>query len=79
MPRFISLLRTKSFNQTQLGLGVDGFFYDKRDSTDDSFEDQERILKAHGHLASGDVFITTASMPIQSASRTNTLKLNVAK
>lgn len=76
---YIFTANKKLLTKLSLIWGVDGFFYDKRDSTDDSFEDQERILKQHGHLASGDVFITTASMPIQSASRTNTLKLNVAK
>ncbi|GHE60557.1 MULTISPECIES: pyruvate kinase [Roseivirga] len=66
---------------TKLGLvwGVEGFFYDKRHSTDQTFEDQEEILKEAGKLKSGDVFITTASMPIHEFGRTNTLKINVAK
>lgn len=59
--------------------GVQGFFYDKIDTTDKTFEDQEKILKDHGYLNSGDVFLTTASMPIKAKGRTNTIKLNVAK
>ena len=66
---------------TKLGLvwGVEGFYYDSKHSTDQTFEDQENILKEAGKLASGDVFITTASMPIHEFGRTNTLKINVAK
>jgi pyruvate kinase len=58
--------------------GVQGFFYDKVESTDKTFADQEQILKDHGYIKSGDVFITTASMPIREKGRTNTLKINVA-
>jgi len=36
-------------------------------------------LKSEGHVQSGDVFITLASMPIQERQRTNTLKINVVK
>jgi len=59
--------------------GVQGFFYDKIESTDKTFEDQESILREHGYINSGDVFITTASMPINEKGRTNALKINVAK
>lgn len=59
--------------------GVQGFYYDKVETTDNTFSDQEEILKAYGYIKPGDVFITTASMPIKEKGRTNTLKLNVAK
>lgn len=59
--------------------GVQGFFYDRVESTDKTFADQEQILKDHGYIKSGDVFITTASMPIYEKGRTNTLKINVAE
>lgn len=59
--------------------GVQGFFYDKTESTDESFADQERILKEHGYIHKGDIFITTASMPIKEKGRTNALKINVAE
>jgi pyruvate kinase len=64
---------------TKLGLvwGVEAFFYDSKQSTDQTFKDQEDILKAAGCLSTGDVFITTASMPIHDLGRTNTLKINV--
>lgn len=65
---------------TKLSLvwGVEGYHYDKNISTDDTFSDQERILKEGGHIEKGDIFITTASMPIHAKGRTNMLKLNVA-
>lgn len=59
--------------------GVRGFYYDKEVSTDDTFADIEEILKEKGHISKGDVFITTASMPIQARGRTNTVKLNIVE
>lgn len=59
--------------------GVRGFYYDKMVSTDDTFTDIERILKEKGHIATGDVFITTASMPIHAKHRTNMLKVNITE
>ena len=57
--------------------GVQGFYYDKVDSTDKTFKDQEDILKNYGYIEEGDIFITTASMPIKEKGRTNALKINV--
>jgi pyruvate kinase len=65
---------------TKLSLlwGVRGFYYDSQVSTDQTFNDHERILKENGHIKKGDVFITTASMPMGGHGRTNMLKLNIA-
>ena len=65
---------------TKLGLiwGVEGFNYDNTVSTDQTFQDQENMLKKAGLIESGDIFISTASMPIFDRGRTNMLKLNVA-
>ncbi|OEJ99964.1 pyruvate kinase [Roseivirga misakiensis] len=64
---------------TKLGLvwGVEGFNYDNTVSTDQTFLDQERMLKEAGQIESGDIFISTASMPIFAKGRTNMLKLNI--
>lgn len=59
--------------------GVQGFFYDEQVSTDATFKDQENILKSHGYIGSGDIFITTASMPIKEKGKTNMLKINVCE
>lgn len=59
--------------------GARAYFYDKINSTDETIADVENILKKEGHLKSGDIFITLASMPIQERQRTNALKINVVK
>ena len=55
------------------------YHYDKAFSTDDSIADVEAILKRDGHVKTGDIFITLASMPIQERGRTNMIKINVVK
>jgi pyruvate kinase len=59
--------------------GTRAYFYDKVNSTDETIADVEDILKREGHVKSGDLFITLASMPIQERQRTNALKINVVK
>ena len=76
---FIFTSNVPLLNTMNLIWGVRGFYYDKEVSTDDTFSDIEEILKSKGHIKDGDVFITTASMPIQERGRTNTVKLNVVK
>lgn len=57
--------------------GVRGYYYDSMVSTDHTFADIERFLVQENYLKRGDVFISTASMPIQAKQRTNMLKINV--
>jgi pyruvate kinase len=59
--------------------GARAYYYDKDNSTDETIADVEALLKSEGHVQSGDVFITLASMPIKDRQRTNTLKINVVK
>ena len=59
--------------------GVRCFYYDKLESTDQTFDDVEEFLKNKGFVRGGDVIINTASMPIQQKHRTNTIKLQVVK
>jgi pyruvate kinase len=59
--------------------GARAYYYDKINSTDETIADVEDILKKEGHLKTGDIFITLASMPIQERQRTNALKINVVK
>ena len=65
--------------QTRLNLiwGVRAFYYDKFTTTDETIEDIIKILKNKHLIASGDVLINTASMPIYEQQRTNTIKLSV--
>ncbi|QSE96942.1 pyruvate kinase [Fulvivirga lutea] len=76
---FIFTSNRPLLNTMNLIWGVRGYYYDKEVSTDDTFADIEEILKEKGHIAKGDVFITTASMPIHARGRTNTVKLNVVE
>ncbi|UII29441.1 pyruvate kinase [Fulvivirga maritima] len=66
-------------NTMNLIWGVRGFYYDKAESTDHTFADIEEILKSNGYIHQGDVFITTASMPLKERGRTNTIKLNIVE
>ncbi len=68
----ISLLNTLS-----LVWGVRGFYYNKYESTDDTFKDLVEILKQNNLVESGDIVLHTASMPISEKSRTNTIKVSV--
>lgn len=66
-------------NTINLVWGARGYHYNKVNSTDETIADVEAILKKGGHVQSGDIFITMASMPIQERQRTNTLKINIVK
>ncbi len=66
-------------NTINLVWGARGYHYNKVNSTDETIADVESILKKEGHVQSGDIFITMASMPIQERQRTNTLKINIVK
>ncbi|MGK7391003.1 MAG: pyruvate kinase [Candidatus Cyclobacteriaceae bacterium M2_1C_046] len=58
--------------------GVRGIYYDSEVSTDQTFEDIEKTLLKEGYIKEGDIFITTAAMPLHKKGRTNALKINVA-
>ncbi len=55
------------------------YYYEKQESTDTTIADVAEMLKRDGHVKSGDIFISLASMPIQERNRTNMLKVNVVK
>ena len=66
-------------NMLTLVWGVQAFYYDKFGSTDGTISDVLHILKAQGHLKTGDIAINTASMPIHEKQRTNALKISVVE
>ncbi|AHJ96337.1 pyruvate kinase [Hymenobacter swuensis] len=68
-----SLLTTLS-----LVWGVRGFYYDRMVSTDSTVSDIKYALTTTGHLQKGDIFINTASMPINEKGKTNMVKVSVA-
>ncbi len=73
---FIFSANKKLLKQLNLVWGVRGFYYNKFESTDKAFNDIEEILVREGHLRKGDVYISTASLPIGARKRTNVLKFN---
>ena len=66
-------------NTLNLVWATRAYYYEKQTSTDETIADMADILKRDGHVKSGDIFISLASMPIQERSRTNMLKINVVK
>ena len=58
--------------------GVRGFFYNKFVSTDATITDIKETLLEAGFISKGDVFINTASMPMNEQKRTNMIKLSIA-
>ena len=58
--------------------GLRGFYYDRLVSTDNTISDIRYALTTTGHLETGDVFINTASMPIQDKGLANMVKVSVA-
>ncbi|UOQ67140.1 pyruvate kinase [Hymenobacter volaticus] len=58
--------------------GVRGFYYDRMVSTDNTVLDIKYVLTTMGHLQKGDVFINTASMPINEKGKANMVKVSVA-
>jgi pyruvate kinase len=62
-------------NTVSLIWGVQGFFYDKMESTDQTFHDIKEIVRNANLVHKGDLVINIASMPIQEKGMTNTIKL----
>ncbi len=57
--------------------GVEGFYYDRYVSTDDTISDVVEILKKEGKVVAGDCVVNIASMPLQKRLRTNMLKVTI--
>jgi pyruvate kinase len=59
--------------------GVEGYYYDRFTTTDETIEDTLNILKDAGELAPGDVVVNIGSMPLQKRLRTNMLRVTVVE
>jgi len=55
--------------------GVQCFYYNKYNSTDETIHDLVEILKNAGRVDQGDLVVNLTSMPINQRMRTNTLKI----
>ena len=75
---FVFTNNRELLTQLNLAWGVQGFYYDRFVSTDNTIADLKYILTTTGNLSPGDVFINTGSMPIAEHGPTNMIKLSVA-
>jgi pyruvate kinase len=66
-------------NMVSLIWGVQAFYYNKMESTDQTFSDIEKIIKDKNIVSPGDIVINIASMPIQEKGTTNMLKVSEIK
>jgi pyruvate kinase len=74
-PIFIFSDSHKALCSFSLVWGVECFFYDKFNTTDETVEDSAEILKSSGFVTKGDLIVNTGSMPIDKRLRTNMLKV----
>jgi pyruvate kinase len=72
---YIFTSNTRLINTLSLVWGVRAFFYKGFDSTDQSIQEVNAILKEMELVKINDIVINTASMPIKERSRTNTIKI----
>ena len=67
--------QSTAFKYTKFDVGVLGFYYNNFDSTDNTIEETQAILKESKIITRGDFVINIASMPIKEKGMTNMLKL----
>ena len=76
---FIFTANRRLLNIINLYWGLHGLYYDGTRSTDETFDDLEKILRNKGLLHEGETYISTASMPLHWEDRTNMVKVQVVK
>ncbi|MEP7128930.1 MAG: pyruvate kinase [Chitinophagales bacterium] len=75
-PVFIFTDNKQLLNTLNLLWGVKCFYYNKFATTDETIHDVNSILHNLGFVETGDLVINTASMPLHTRSRTNTIKVS---
>jgi len=76
---YIFTSNRRLLNIINLYWGLRGFYYDGTRSTDETFDDLEKILRSKGLLHHNDTYISTASMPLHWEDRTNMVRIQVVK
>jgi pyruvate kinase len=66
-------------NTLSLVWGVQGFYYDRAQTQDQTIQETKDILKAGKFLKKGDLVVNLASMPAQERGMTNMMKLSKVK
>jgi pyruvate kinase len=74
-PLYIFSKEKTLINQLSLSWGVRAFHYAEEESVDEILGDQVVILKERGFIKSGDVVVSTGSLPVQLHLPTNMLKI----
>jgi pyruvate kinase len=74
---FIFTSNRNLLNALSLVWGVQAFYYDKFESTDNTISEVNTILKKQNLVKAGDVVINTAAMPIENKGKTNMVKVTV--
>ena len=74
---FVFTSNKSILNMMNLVWATRAYYYEKQTSTDETIADVQEILKRDGHVKTGDVFISLASMPIHERNRTNMMKVNI--
>ncbi len=75
-PVYIFTGNTRLLNTLNLVWGVRAFYYKNFESTDQSIQDVNNVLKTRGLIKTGDLVINTASLPIKNRPRTNAVKIS---
>ena len=66
-------------NTLSLVWGVQGFYYDRGTTTDQTISETKAILKQEKHLKKGDLVVNLASMPAKEMGMTNMMKISKIK
>jgi pyruvate kinase len=75
-PIYVFTSNKEILTQLNLVWGVQGFYYNKRVSTDHTIADIKYLLKKAGLLNAGDLVINIASIPLEESGKSNMLKLS---
>lgn len=76
---FVFTRNRELLTQMSLVWGVRAYLYTNQISTDATFMDIEKRLKADNHVNTGDIIINTASMPLKVKGKTNMLKIHLVE
>lgn len=76
---YIFTSNTRLITTLNLVWGVRVFYYKSFESTDQSIQEVNDMLKEKELVKAGDLVINTASMPIMARTRTNTIKISEIK
>jgi pyruvate kinase len=72
---YIFTSNRRLLNSLSLVWGVQGFYYDKFESTDETIIDVNQFLKDQKLIKKGDVIINTAAIPMVRKGKTNMVKI----